>query len=357
MRWIGAIVGLALIALAGCEPEPARRPAQYGQPGQPGYGQPYGQPGYGQPGYGQPGYGQPGYGQPGYAQPGQPGYQQPTPQPGSPAPTPLGPVANDPINLTDMLFLRARAQAVMTDLIAALDSGRQARVKGIPLVVDSTPGEVNAFAGCISGKSMMAITDGLLDIEAHLAQAQASDELFGTRKVDEYISFLAKHQRPGVPIVRPAAGFFNPAQQVDGRKVARQHQLLDEQIAFVMGHELAHHYLGHLPCTAQDGPLSPGEIGRVLSDVVPLFNQPNEIAADVAGTQNVLGAGKRRADYHWNEEGGLLTMRFFAGMDQMSPIDVLFSFERSHPPPAVRVPIIQQTANTYRATGGFALPF
>src|SRR5690606_19811133 len=144
------------------------------------------------------------------------------------------------------------AQAVMTELIAALDSGRQSRVKGIPLVVDDTPGEVNAFAGCTGGKSMMAITDGLLDIEAHLAQAQASDELFGTRKVDEYISLLATNPRAGAPIVRPAPGFFNPVQQVDGRKVARQHQLLDEQIAFVMGHELAHHYLGHLPCTAQD---------------------------------------------------------------------------------------------------------
>ena len=346
MRRSLGLVTIALALLVGCEPERSGRGAQqpppYGQ--QPYYGQqqPYGQPPYGQPQYGQPGY--------------QPPPGQPQPAPTAPPPVaPAPPVANDPINLVDINFLRNRAQVVMTDLIAALDAGKQARVKGIPLVVDDTPGEVNAFAGCINGRSMMAITDGLLDIESHLAQAQASDELFGTRKVDEYIAFLAKNQRPKSPIVQPPPGFFNPQQQIDGRKVARQHQILDEQIAFVMGHELAHHYLGHLPCTAQDGPLSPGEIGRVLSGAVPLFNQPNEIAADVEGTKNVLTAGKRRADYHWTEAGGLLTMRFFSGMDQMSPIDVLFGFERSHPPPQIRTPIIQQTANAYRS--GWSFPF
>ncbi|MBX3182491.1 MAG: M48 family metalloprotease [Polyangiaceae bacterium] len=262
---------------------------------------------------------------------------------------------NDPINLVDIGFLRSRAQSIIAELTAALEPSKQARVRGIPLLVDDTPGEVNAFAGCINGRSMMAITDGLLDIESHLAQARANDELFGTRKVDEYIAFLAQHQRPGQPIVRPAPGFFNPTQQVDGRRVARQHQLLDEQVAFVLGHELAHHYLGHLPCTAQDGPLSPGDIGRVLSGAVPLFNQPNEIAADVEGTQNVLGAGRARQSYQWTEGGGLLTMQFFAGMDRMSPVDILFSFERSHPPPQLRIPIIQQTASNFR--GGFRFPF
>ena len=59
----------------------------YGQPGQPGYGQP-GQPG--QPGYGQP---QPQPGQPGYGQPG--GYQNPPPG-GTTAPPPGGTTAPPP---------------------------------------------------------------------------------------------------------------------------------------------------------------------------------------------------------------------------------------------------------------------
>jgi hypothetical protein len=43
-------------------------------------------------------------------------------------------------------------------------------------------------------------------------------------------------------------------------------------------------------------------------------------------------------------------------MDQFSPADI-FSFERSHPPPAVRTPIIQQTAALWRTTGGRGLPY
>jgi Zn-dependent protease with chaperone function len=223
-------------------------------------------------------------------------------------------------------------------------------VNGIPLVVDSTPGEVNAFAACTQqGKAGMAITDGLLEITAQLARAKAIDELAGTRKVDDYIQFLAQHQKPKQPIVRPQAGFFDPALDVDPRKLERQRQLLDEALAFILGHELAHHYLNHLPCTA--GVAGVAEVGHLLSGAVPMLNQPNELMADTYGTNNVLTAGSRRQGYRFTEGGGLLTMQFFSGLDRLSPGDI-FSFERSHPPPQLRSPLITQAANTWRAYGG-----
>jgi hypothetical protein len=122
----------------------------------------------------------------------------------------------------------------------------------------------------------------------------------------------------------------------------------------VAGHEMGHHYLGHLPCTAQV--VTAAEAGVILSNAVPAFNQPNEVAADMAGTKDVLAAGTRRTDYHYTEGGGLLTMQFFAGLDQWSPIDILFGFERSHPAEQIRTPVIQQTANTWRASGGTLPP-
>jgi hypothetical protein len=145
----------------------------------------------------------------------------------------------------------------------------------------------------------------------------------------------------------------------DARVLARQHQVFDEQVAFVLGHELGHHHLGHLPCTAGSDPLGAGEAARILSSQVPLFNQPNEIAADLAGTYNLLDAGRARQARGlagWNEGGGLLTMRFFAGLGQLSPADILTSFERSHPPPQLRTPIIQQAAGAWRSTGGNPFP-
>lgn len=239
---------------------------------------------------------------------------------------------NDPVIVHDIAFLRARAQQILNELVAALPATQQSRVSGIPLVVDSTPGEVNAFAACSGASPAMAITDGLLQIESQLARFRAVDELAGSNKVGEYISLIARSARPKQPLPEAPAGFVDARFELDPRKGARQYQLLDEQLAFVMGHELGHHYLGHLPCTAVL-PLNLAQLGAVLSNAVPVFNQPNEIAADMVGINNTLTTGARRADYHLTEGGALLTMQFFAGLDQLTPADILFGFERDHPHP------------------------
>ena len=302
-----------------------------------------------------------------YPQPATPGPYPVAAQPGvtavgqaAPLPAPgviVAPVPNDPINGIDLGYLRGQAQSLLNELVATLPAAQQSRVAGIPLVVDSTVGDVNAFATCTSGgHAAMAVTDGLLDIEAHLSQARATDETFGSRKLNDYIQLIVRNQRPKQPIVQPPPGFFDPTQQMDGRKVARQHQLLEEQIAFVLGHELAHHYLGHLPCTSA-GQLPLAELGQALSGTVPLFNQPNEIAADASGTNTLLTMGFRRAGYHLTEGGALITMQFFAGLEQFNVGALLFAFENDHPPAVLRSPIIQQTAAAWKLTGGAGLPY
>jgi hypothetical protein len=90
----------------------------------------------------------------------------------------------------------------------------------------------------------------------------------------------------------------------------------------------------------------------MLRRVAPIFNQPNEIAADVAGVNNLLSAGARQQGYRWTEGGAMMTLQFFASLDQLTPAHVIFAFELSHPHPMVRQPIVLQTANTWRLTGG-----
>jgi hypothetical protein len=273
-----------------------------------------------------------------------------------PAPAVAPSVLGDPINDLNLGWLRQRSQSILAELVAALPDGARARVVNIPLVIDDTPGDVNAFAACANGKAAMAVTDGMLEIIAWLAMSVAHDEIFGTRKTDEYIGFIARNLVPEQPIPRPR-GFFTAAAQSDGRKVQRQHVVFEEQLAFVLAHELAHHHLGHLPCTGNAGPLGSGDLARVLSDRIPLLNQPNEAAADLAGTTNVLDAGKRRAGARWSEAGGLLTMRFFSGMEGgAGPARILLAFQHSHPPPQLRIPLIQQSANYWRSTGGVGIP-
>jgi Zn-dependent protease with chaperone function len=278
------------------------------------------------------------------------GWPQGSSPQGGPSPAP---VLNDTINALDMAALRQRAASILAELVAALPADRQQRVNGIPLVSDATPGEVNAFAGCDDqGTPFMATTDGLLEVVAFSARFRATDEVFGTHKADQYFQMIAQTSRPKTPLQRPGAGFIDPTQDVDGRKVARQNVLFDASLAFVLGHELGHHYLGHTGCANGQRGLFGGDLSRLLPRVSAGFNQPNEVAADIAGTYNAMTIGSRRQN-RFGEEGAMLVLNFFLAMRRgVSASDVLFAFESTHPHPSVRIPIVQQAANTWRMTGG-----
>ncbi len=262
----------------------------------------------------------------------------------------------DPIASGSLPFLDNRSTQVVGELIGNLDATTQGRVRNIPIVYDPNVSEVNAFASCTqSGKAAVTVTNGLELVTAHLAEAQAVNDVFGTRHVDDYIKFVAQYQKQGQPMLAPPVGLYTPAQLADARKQSREQQVFDEELAFVLGHELAHHYLNHLPCTSIL-PLNAAEVGQVVTSTVPMFTQAYETAADVAGINNVLRTGAQRHGYHFTEGGALLMMRFFAGLDQASPIGI-FTFERTHPPPSVREPIILTAAQVFKTTAGFHLPW
>jgi hypothetical protein len=279
----------------------------------------------------------------------------PRPEPAlPPPPVALPPVPNDPINQVDIVYLRATAGEVMRDLVAALPEPQHGLMVSVPLVTEEEPGNVNAYASCEDHTPKMAITDELLRIQAHLARARATDEKFGTSKFDTYLRFLTdniqvvEESESQPPVPAPPAGFFDDTQDQDGNKVARQHELLEEELGFVMGHEIAHHYLGHTGCVGTPHPLI--GLGRILSRGLPIFNQPFELAADTSGTQNLLDAGARRPGYHWTEGGGMMTLTFFASLEKISGGDsLLFAFVMSHPPSGVRIPVVTQAANNWRA--------
>ena len=280
--------------------------------------------------------------------------QVPTTAPSTLDPPPFS--GFDPISAGSLPFLTNRSGQVVSELIANLDSTTQSRIRNIPIVYDSNLSEVNAYASCTqSGKAAVTATSGLELVIAHLAEAESVDEIFGTRRVDDYIKYVAQNQKQGQPVLAPPAGFYTQAQLSDSRKQSREQQVFDEEIGFVLGHEMAHHYLNHLPCTSIL-PLDAAEIGQVVTSAVPMFNQPNESAADVAGVNNVLRAGAQRQGYHYTEGGALLTMRFFAGLDQSSPIDI-FTFERTHPPPSVREPVIRTAAQIFNTTKNVRWPW
>ena len=199
----------------------------------------------------------------------------------------------------------------------------------------------------------MAVSDGLLQIEAYTAQFRATDEIFGTHKLGQYMNHFLRVQQPHQPIAAPPPGLIEAAQHMDARKIARQHVLFEEQLAFVLGHELAHHWLGHTGCAnGQRGAvIDPNRLNRLGSMVFPFVNQPNELFADTEGTKNVLAAGAKRQGAHWNEEGAELTLGFFERMEGAPNLLVVI---HSHPPAGLRRIAVQTGVNQYRS--GWQMP-
>jgi hypothetical protein len=244
------------------------------------------------------------------------------------------------------------------ELVAHLDPQSQARVASVPLVFDPNPNEVNAFASCDdNGAPFVAGTEGLLEAIDGMSQTKATDEIFGTRAYDAYVSVVAPRlvSKEGGRATLPA-GIVPPQYWSDPRRISRAHEMFDEVIGFTFGHELAHHYLGHTGCANGQSGIGPAiaQIGQLATQVMPWVNQPNETAADWNGCMNLLETGRARAPaaYRWTEEGGLWLLDFFARLDQASGANPLIliavSFNRTHPNPGIRIPLVQGAAATWR---------
>ncbi len=349
------LLGLAVAVGAGGGCAQESRTAQYPQGQYPQGQYPQGQ--YPQGQYPQGQYPQGQYPQGQYPQGQYPQGQYPQGQPTTPAPQPAAvPLAAPPLGSYDVYgsmtgaFIRSEAKVVLDELVAALPDSARAKVMGIPLVVIEDPKEVNAFAGCDkSGKAYMGITVPLLLMESGGSEARAFDELNGTNRYDQYIGEVANKVRSGQAVPALPPGSLPLPQALDTRKLARQKFLLDQQIAFVMGHELAHHYRGHTGCAnGVSGGVTGEDVARVLSGAVPLFNQPIEIEADMYGMNNVLDAGARRQGGTWTEEGATLTLGFFSRLESFGIEAALLGFLRTHPSPQIRLPVVQQTAANWR---------
>ncbi len=250
---------------------------------------------------------------------------------------------------------QAEIRAVLAELIASLSASNAQRVRGIPLVFDPNPFEINAFAGCDErGSPFLAGTQGLLEAVDAIAQTRATDELFGTQTYEQYTATvmpsLAKSDRASAALplgIIPANLLLNP------QRVSHAHELFDEIVGFTFGHELGHHYLGHTGCAngqAMGSGPNPAVLGQIATSILPGLNQPNEVAADGAGVLNELDSGRaRQPSYRWTEKGASLLLDFFSRLERASGISPLnpIGFLRSHPNPAFRLPIVQGVARTW----------
>jgi hypothetical protein len=349
-----SLLGCSLVAsLLSCvtsKPAPAPQPT-YGPP----VAQPY--PGYPQ----QPQYGPTGAAPQPYPQQQQPQYpppQYPPPPQGpyTPAPTAAPAPAPQPARpllapLVGAAAWQAEVRAVLAEQIANLSPQNQAKIRGIPLVFDPNPYEINAFAGCNDqGSPFLAGTEGLLEAVDAIAQTRATDDLYGTRTYEQYASVITprlvqsdKASAALPPGIIPLNVLANP------QRLSHAHEWFDDIVAFTFGHELAHHYLGHTGCATGQVVTPLTNFGQLLSGA-PFVSQPMEVAADNFGVINSLDTGRaRRPSYRWSEAGGVALLDFFARLEQAGGVSALnlANLFRSHPYPTLRIPLIQLTARTW----------
>jgi len=289
-----------------------------------------------------------------------PPQQFPPQQPQAPRPAPPPPQRPLLAPLIGQAQWQAETRNVLAEVTAHLSPQNQARVRGIPLVFDSSdPNEINAFAGCDdSGAPFLAGTVGLLDAVDAISQTKATDELFGTNTYGAYLNaVLPRITQPKGGSGALPPGIIPPQFLLDPNRLSHAHELFDDIVAFTFGHELGHHYLGHTGCAngqPMTGGPNPALLGNLVVRVLPGLNQPNEVAADGAGTISSLDTGidrSRRGQYRWTEKGGMLLLDFFSRLEQASGISVFnpIGFIRTHPNPQLRMPIVQTVARTWYA--------
>ena len=265
-------------------------------------------------------------------------------------------LAPAPANSTDsngamtMAFLRTEVVSVIDEVRQHLPPAHLARVQNVPFHIVDDPAEPNAAAGCAPGSRapMIMITTPMLTIAAATSEAHAYDELAHTSTYETYANDIMDMIRRG-SVRGLAHGALSGPLATDPRKLARQRQLFDEQVAFILGHEMAHHYRGHTGC-APGGSASSAQaedLQRSLAQTAPPLEQPFEIEADMWGITSVLEAGHDRHGGHWGDEGALLSLDTFRHLGEMSTEDLPLVFLSTHPPSMLRAPIVEQVAHAW----------
>jgi hypothetical protein len=244
-----------------------------------------------------------------------------------------GSVANDALHMGSLDALHAMAQKTLAALVGALGETKRQAVENVTLDFEGGLADVNAYATCTGyDRPVVIVTDGLLEILRQLALARATDEIFGTDRMDKYERWSLTHHGE----VPPVDHLFGD----DPRASELAWSLVVDELAFVIGHELAHHYLGHIGCHRNDA-------GQLALHIVPLFGQAAELAADANGVMNTLEVGR---DKEWTEDGAIVVMQFFRSQQTIE--GVVLAFIETHPLAEIRLPTITATADLWRATGG-----
>ena len=231
-------------------------------------------------------------------------------------------------------WMKKEASRIFDKMKAGLSATNRAKVDSVPLKFKAARDDVNAFAGCDEGGTYVVVTEGMYDIVDLIAQAKATDETFATSYYADYIKMLASQQAGAAKVLPLPPGALDLTQIAqDPNKLKRQYQLYEEIMSFVLGHELGHHYQGHISTSCSG--TKAGELNAFLSKYVPMVNQPlrSTPTAWAPSTSSISGENSRTTNR--TKRAACCSSTFSLQLRDTAGLTgaVVFSFMSTHPPP------------------------
>jgi hypothetical protein len=251
---------------------------------------------------------------------------------------------------------RTTAKDVMGVFVARLPAETKQRLVGAYVAFDESATDVNALAACDDdGDYVVVLSDALLNLASTVAQAQATDEIFGTHKLDEYAALLAGSQRQGVRPLPPPAGFFDASQSRSPARVALEAVRFREIVGGVVAHELAHLVQGDLVCPnptatheSGDDQWTREEREHALAVALKIYAPLRVLAADGAATSRILDAGL-------TEQGDLAWLSVVDRLES-ARADAVSTYLSLHHDGGVRAEVVRAAADQWRRVHAAAGP-
>jgi hypothetical protein len=260
-------------------------------------------------------------------------------------------------------LLRQAASVEFSALFDSLPVAERRNFPGAYVAFDDSPTDIGSMVGCDDdGDYVVVVTDALLRFATFVAHAEATDETFGTHKVDEYATFLAEAQRSGagkagVRPLPPPMGFFDASEGLPAAGVKLEVERFREIVGAIVGHELTQFVQGNLVCphpTAThergDDEWTPDERERSLAWALGGYTAERVFSADRETTVRLLDSGL-------TERGSLAWLRIVGPIERAleeSPscqdTSSLPTYLRLHKNSEARAEVIRSAAREWRRT-------
>ncbi len=228
----------------------------------------------------------------------------------------------------------------------------QAALAGIYVAIDPSDTEVTAIGGCDDdGDYVVVLSRALLDLLRHVAHADASDRLRGTRLLHAYGPLLARaQQRDARPLPPPSPRRDPGSLDVRVGEAEREltHAFTDDALAWLVADEVARAVSGELVCPR------PTETRESGDAVWTPAEQVAALAGGAARLRDTASAANAAAADAWAtralvERGGsevpaLALLGVMAALEDARPPGVASNYLTLHPGTHDRIDAIQVTA-------------